>query len=236
MISLNTSGIRISEIAKVLSKYPNIKFRISDKQLHLSGKIPPECIRELVTLFSDFGVNLFGISTKSTGNPNPGITNICVKNKHLSNIPSQSCVKRNAVKYPTPAYGEIYWVDFGEPFGFEEAFIRPAIVVKSCGVFKSITTVIPLSSKVERYSDGAFTPIFTLTPEDMSDIVVSSPFFGKASALLVEQLRAVDKSRLCDYIGRINVEFMRTIMKNVRYMFDDEDALSEDNAISSFSA
>ena len=241
MISLNTSGrIRISEIAKVLSKYP-INSNIQNNTITLSGKIPRDCIDEIVGL----GIELSSISTSEHKDITvfdnrtslPHVTGNC----HATLITQSSKEQTYQVLYSSPKYGEIYWVDFGSPFGYEEAYIRPALVVKNDGVFNAITTVIPFSSKTERYQDTSFTPIFVLSDENMSDY---NPFsklsYGKPSCLLVEQIRTVDKSRLRGYIGTLEPNFMCSLMKNVKTIFEtDYEAVFEstnvqEDAVSSF--
>lgn len=47
--------------------------------------------------------------------------------------------------------GEIWWVDFGEPFGSEPAWLRSAVVVQSDDFNKSsmhTTVVIPITSNL----------------------------------------------------------------------------------------
>lgn len=230
MISLNTSGFRISEIAKVLSKYP-IKSNVHNNEITLNGDIPPECFCKIAQEIYGLGIRIKTISNTQVLTSDP--TSTCQQKTipHTTRI-AQSTKKEYQVIFPSPKFGELYWVDFGQPFGYEEAFIRPALVVKGSGVFKSITTVIPLSSKVDRYEDSVFTPIFQLSASNTEEILISTE--GKSSCLLVEQMRAVDKSRLRNYIGRLDSRFMASLMKKIRNIFeiDDEPIFEEISNVS----
>ena len=221
MISLNTSGLRISEIAKVLSKYP-IKSNVNNNEITLHGDIPPECFTELTKDILELGIKISSIS-----NNTHHMTVQSTKSRatvHNSRITQTS--KEYNVIYSSPKFGEVYWVDFGLPFGYEEAFIRPALVVKGSGVFKSITTVIPLSSKVDRYKDSVYTPIFELSESNMEELMISTD--GKSSCLLVEQMRAVDKSRLRNYIGKMDAQFMEELMKKIQIIFENKNDIFEE--------
>ena len=236
MITLEITGFRLSEVAKILARYP-IKSTVSNKKIIFSGDVPDGCINELVGA----GVTIKAISnTEKTTNTishsdsshvdsmmnSPTIDSmasyshasfITQSKSHITRIPATGDVYK--VLYPSPKCGEIYWVDFGKPFGYEEAYIRPALVVKTGGVFKSVTTVIPMSSQVERYEDSNYTPIFTLTAQNVVDYQSTKLFAEKFSCLLIEQIRTVDNSRLRGYIGSLEPNFLNDLMKKVRSLF-----------------
>ena len=247
MITLEINGFRLSEVAKIISKYP-IKSSICNQKIIFSGDVPDGCINDLVGA----GVTIKTISSNTEKNPNtishsdsshadstmnsPTIDSmasyspasfITQSKSHLTRIPANGDVYK--VLYPSPKCGEIYWVDFGQPFGYEEAYIRPALVVKTDGIFKSVTTVIPMSSQVERYEDSAFTPIFNLTAENVVDYQSTKLSTDKLSCLLVEQIRTVDNSRLRGYLGSLEPNFLNTLMKKVRnlFRFNDEEYISK---------
>ena len=235
MITLEISGFRLSEVARIISKYP-IKSTIHNKKIVFNGDVPENCINELL----DSGLEIETISnneksdtiTRSDSSHADSMTNsptidsiegyspasfITQSKSHFTKIPTNSDVYK--VLYPSPKCGEIYWVDFGQPFGYEEAFIRPALVVKTGGIFKSVTTVIPMSSQVERYEDNNYTPIFSLTAENVVDYQSTKLSTEKISCLLVEQIRTVDNSRLRGYIGSLEPNFLNNLMKKVRNLF-----------------
>jgi mRNA-degrading endonuclease toxin of MazEF toxin-antitoxin module len=233
MITLEISGFRLSEVAKIISKYP-IKSTIRNQKIIFNGDVPENCINELLNI----GLEIKAISNeKSETNGSSDISRSKLANNptinsisgyshpslitqskdHLTRIPANADVYK--VLYPSPKCGELYWVDFGQPFGYEEAFIRPALVVKTGGIFKSVTTVIPMSSQVERYEDSNFTPIFSLTAENVVDYQSTKLSTEKFSCLLVEQIRTVDNSRLRGYIGSLEPNFLNILMMKVRNMF-----------------
>lgn len=232
MITLEITGFRPSEVAKIISKYP-IRSTICNQQIVFSGDVPDGCIHELIGA----GITIKSISNSESSHADSMMNSptlnsidcytpasfITQSKSHLTRIPANGDVYK--VLYPSPKCGEIYWVDFGQPFGYEEAYIRPALVVKTSGIFKSVTTVIPMSSQVERYEDSNFTPIFSLTAENVVDYQSTKLSAEKISCLLVEQIRTVDNSRLRSYIGSLEPNFLNTLMKKVRNLFrfnDDE--------------
>ena len=242
MITLEITDFRLSEVVKIISKYP-IKSSICDQKIIFSGDVPDGCINDLVGAgikiktisntekfpntihHSDYShvdsmMNSSTIDSMVSYSPASFITQ---SKSHLTRIPANGDVYK--VLYPSPKCGEIYWVDFGQPFGYEEAYIRPALVVKTGGIFKSVTTVIPMSSQVERYEDSNYTPIFSLTAENVVDYQSTKLSAEKFSCLLVEQIRTVDNSRLRGYIGSLEPNFLNDLMKKVRNLFrfnDDE--------------
>lgn len=245
MISLKLSDFRISEVAKIISKYP-IQSTILSEKIVFNGEVPEKCINELLEL----GLTIESISTSEKSDHSAAKiyqysdmspSSISSKNGEQNRLSHAEIITRSQthstqitqnsdvykVIYPTPKYGELYWVDFGSPFGYEEAYIRPALVVKSGGVFKSITTVIPMSSQVENYTDSSFTPIFTLTEENMENYIPNRLSPDKFSCLLVEQIRAVDNSRLRGYIGSLEPTFLNKLMDNVRNFFEQKEAVSK---------
>lgn len=88
--------------------------------------------------------------------------------------------------------GEIYLVDLNNNVGSEQAGIRPALIVQNeTGNAHSPTTIIcPLTSKEKRN-------LSTHVILDTSDGV------AKASTVLCEQVRVIDKSRIVKKLGQI---------------------------------
>jgi len=98
--------------------------------------------------------------------------------------------------------GEIYWVDFEPVRGSEQGRLRPALVVQGdVGNLNSpLTIVIPFTSRLSpvRYPQNVFFSAGTVG-------------LTKDSELLVNQIKAVDKSRLGERLGVVSDEQMEEV-------------------------
>ncbi len=90
--------------------------------------------------------------------------------------------------------GDIYLVEIPLSGGREQAGLRPAIIVQAVGSEKLPTVlIVPLTSKLKA-ADFPFT--FIVEPDQFNNLDV-------ASVALIFQLRAIDKKRLKNKIGKI---------------------------------
>ena len=104
--------------------------------------------------------------------------------------------------------GELWWADFGLPFGSEPGFRRPVLIVQDDAFNKSkINTIIiiPLTTNV------AFA-------EAPGNVFVEKEETGltKDSVLVVSQLSAIDKRRLMDFAGKIEKQTMEEVEEGMR--------------------
>jgi mRNA interferase MazF len=104
----------------------------------------------------------------------------------------------------TPARGDIYWVNFPKrsPRGAEIEKTRPCVVLSLTRVneVRRTVLVIPLAS----------------SPEPAPPIAVAVPSAGSGSVAVVDQLTAVDKSRLRKRAGALNTVDITTIENSLR--------------------
>lgn len=105
--------------------------------------------------------------------------------------------------------GDIYYVEIPLSMGHEQAGLRPAIIVQASGIEKLPTVlIVPLTSKLKA-ADFPFT--FLIEPDHINNLDVTS-------VALVFQLRAIDKKRLKNKIGKIGwekVEILKKILKDI---------------------
>ena len=92
--------------------------------------------------------------------------------------------------------GEIWWADFGIPFGSEPGFRRPVVIIQDDSFNKSkISTVIVI-------------PITTnmLLAEAPGNVVLEKELskLSKESVIVVSQIAVIDKKRLYDKVSRLN--------------------------------
>ena len=103
--------------------------------------------------------------------------------------------------------GEIWWVDFGVPFGSEVGFRRPVIVLQNNVLNESnlkTVVVLPLTTNT-LYADIPNNVLLGPSVTNLSKDVVTQPH------LIVH----VDKKRLVEKIGKINDSIMETILEGV---------------------
>jgi len=99
--------------------------------------------------------------------------------------------------------GEIWWADFGIPFGSEPGFKRPIIIVQDNDFNRSkITTVIVLPLTTNLNLENA--PGNVLIEKEASSL-------PKDSVVVVSQLYAIDKERLIEKTKKIDTDIMYKI-------------------------
>lgn len=94
------------------------------------------------------------------------------------------------------AQGEIYWIDRGEPFGSEDGFRRPYVVIQNDRVNRSLLRTIlvcPLSTNLQ----------LAVAP---GNIVVEPRESGltQRSVVNASAIASLDRARFGDPIGRIS--------------------------------
>ena len=101
-----------------------------------------------------------------------------------------------------PRRGEVHWVVLDPSVRSEFNKRRPAVIL-SLNVLnerRNTVVVIPLSSKG--------------TPRPA--LVVSVPSAGEESNARIDQIRAVDKSRLRGQIGKLSVDDLKAVEESLR--------------------
>jgi len=104
--------------------------------------------------------------------------------------------------------GEIWWADFGIPFGSEPGFRRPVIVVQDNSFNKSninTTIVIPLTTNIAL----AEAPGNLLLKKTITKL-------NKESACVVSQIGVIDKDRLVEKIHKLDRETIFEIEIGIR--------------------
>ena len=104
--------------------------------------------------------------------------------------------------------GDIYTVEIPRSNGHEQAGTRPAIIVQGAEFSKRLPTVlvVPLTSNL---AAQAFPATFSVQPNAENGL-------RWPSVVLVFQLRAVDKRRLGQKVGRLSSAYMAELQRHVR--------------------
>jgi mRNA interferase MazF len=104
--------------------------------------------------------------------------------------------------------GEIWWADFGLPFGSETGFRRPVVIVQDDSFNSSLirtTLVVPLSTNLE----------LAEAPGNVRMDKRSSGL-SKDSVVVVSQLNSIDKSRLVEKVRKTSQGMMARIEYGIR--------------------
>jgi len=104
--------------------------------------------------------------------------------------------------------GDIYTIEIPASDGHEQAGTRPAVIVQAPKYANQIPTVliIPLTSKL---SAQAFPCTILITPDSENGLTMTS-------VALVFQLRAVDKRRLRQNIGRLDASHLAKLNQHLK--------------------
>ena len=106
-----------------------------------------------------------------------------------------------------PRRGEIYLVSFDPTVGHEIQKTRPAVVIQNdvSNQYSPITIVAAISSK---FSEPPFPREAVIEPQDSG--------LQKRSAVIVNQIRSVDRLRLQKKIGRLSKQKMERVDEAIK--------------------
>ena len=105
--------------------------------------------------------------------------------------------------------GEIYYADLSPVVGSEQGGIRPVVILQNDkGNHYSPTTII---AAVTRRRKKKYLP---------THIQIDVPQMKRKSVVMLEQVRTIDKSRLLEYIGKVDGSTMQKIDKAVKISFE----------------
>jgi len=110
------------------------------------------------------------------------------------------------------ARGELWWVDFGEPFGSEPAFRRPALIVSSDRFNRSriATVVVAAVTSNLRLGDAPGNVALSRRTTGLS----------KDSVVNVSQILVADRRRLVEQAGALERSTMRAVDAGLRLVLD----------------
>ena len=106
--------------------------------------------------------------------------------------------------------GEIYYADLSPVVGAEEGGMRPVLVISNDMInrFSPTVVVAALSSRVT-----------ALTPTRVS-LLAGDFGVAKDSLILLEQMRAIDKRRLKEAVGKLDAQTMAKVNAAIRACLD----------------
>jgi len=110
----------------------------------------------------------------------------------------------------TISRGEIWYCDLRDAMGSEQQFRRPVLVVQRNSLNRAspTTIVVPITTQLKY----PFMRAHHVLDEDC-------PLYEQ-SMLLTEQVRAIDKQRLDNFIGRLPYKDMEAVEQALRYSLE----------------
>lgn len=106
---------------------------------------------------------------------------------------------------PFPRRGEIYWVDLDPTRGGETQKTRPGLIVSNDigNEASDVIMIAPITSKIAR----------------VYPFEVKCTIEGKPAKIMLNQCRAVDKSRLVRKMGEVDIDIMRAVEEAIKLVF-----------------
>jgi len=110
--------------------------------------------------------------------------------------------KLKTEKITFPRRGEIYLVRFDPTVGREIRKTRPAVIIQNdvSNQYSSLTIVAAVSSK---FSNPPFPREIIIEPKESG--------LPARSAVVLNQIRSIDKTRIIKPLGRLNADVMREV-------------------------
>ena len=108
--------------------------------------------------------------------------------------------------------GDIYWLNFGPPYGSEPGYRRPHLVIQNNAHNHSpLNTVLvcAITTNLER----------ALIPGNVL-LAKGEGLLPRRSVVIVTQVSAVDKSRLTEKIGTLPLSRVREVLKGVALVLE----------------
>jgi len=106
--------------------------------------------------------------------------------------------------------GELWWADFGIPFGSEPGYKRPVIILQNDFFNRSTistTIVIPLTTNMI-LADAPGNILFTKSESKLK----------KDSVIILSQIEVIDRQRLIEKIIKIDRIIMEKIENNILFV------------------
>jgi mRNA interferase MazF len=106
--------------------------------------------------------------------------------------------------------GELWWADFGVPFGSEPGYKRPVLIIQNDFFNRSkinTTIVIPLTTNL----------ILADAPGNIL-ITKNESKLKKDSVITISQMEVIDRQRLIEKITKVDRAIMEKIENNIMFV------------------
>ena len=111
----------------------------------------------------------------------------------------------------TPQYGYLYVADLNPRFGTEPGKVRPVVVVQTDALNRShpSTIICPITTKTAGFEN----PLRVALPKGLSGL-------GRASDILVDQVKAIDNQRLRKRLGLLPDRYLGELRNKLLLILD----------------
>jgi mRNA interferase MazF len=111
----------------------------------------------------------------------------------------------------TPRYGHLYVADLNPRFGTEPGKVRPVVIVQTDALNRShpSTIICPLTTKTAGFEN----PLRVALPKGISGL-------GRASDILVDQIKAIDNRRLRRRFGALSDPYLGELRTKLLLILD----------------
>ena len=106
--------------------------------------------------------------------------------------------------------GELWWADFGVPYGSETGYTRPVIIIQNDFLNKSkisTTIVIPLTTNLI-WADAPGNVLITRRESKLK----------QDSVITISQIEAIDRQRLIEKITKVDREIIEQVENNMAFI------------------
>lgn len=117
--------------------------------------------------------------------------------------------------------GDIYYADLTPVVGSEQGGVRPVLIIQNDVGNRFSTTVI--AAAITSRQGKRILPTHIRLEDDLQGL-------HNNSMVLLEQIRTIDRTRLREYIGRLNVSTMHEIDHAIAVSFGLNEILRRDGA------
>ena len=117
--------------------------------------------------------------------------------------------------------GDIYYADLTPVVGSEQGGVRPVLIIQNDVGNRFSPTVI--AAAITSRQGKRILPTHIRLEDDLQGL-------HNNSMVLLEQIRTIDRTRLREYIGRLNVSTMHEIDHAIAISFGLNEILSQDGA------
>lgn len=108
--------------------------------------------------------------------------------------------------------GEIWWTDFGQPFGSEPAYRRPALVIQADAFNRSAISTVLLVPLTRTVGLASAPGNVMCRPRDTG--------LSKPSVVNVSQLTVADRRRLLEKAGTLPGRLLKQVEDGLRLVLD----------------
>lgn len=220
MLQLQSKTIDICRISKLLAKY-NIKATINNSTITLDGDISSQLLNQLCDITDIITIqNFTSEEILSDIQKTSSIYDEKIEKEKNYQIPTElpSNISPNNIIYTNIKRGQVYWCDFGNPYGCEQGGLRPAIIIQNNDINSHSNSIIVVPSSISANKKNLHFHYHSILSEKTLIDYDPKKIRTAKSAILTDQIRVIDKSRLISYIGTLKPQYLLEIQNKINFV------------------